>query len=47
MEQWRGHNAVVTGAGSGIGAATASKLLVYGVNVIGLDVQVEKLKVFI
>ncbi|XP_025412800.1 farnesol dehydrogenase-like [Sipha flava] len=43
MEQWRGRNAIVTGAGSGIGAATALELLKHGVNVIGLDVQSAKL----
>lgn len=45
MDQWRGRNAVVTGAGSGIGAATTVELLRHGVNVIGLDVQTEKLEV--
>jgi NAD(P)-dependent dehydrogenase (short-subunit alcohol dehydrogenase family) len=46
MEQWRGRNAIVTGAGSGIGAATALELLKHGVNVIGLDVQSAKLVVY-
>jgi len=47
MEQWRGRNAVVTGAGSGIGAATTVELLKNGVNVIGLDVRPERLEVCI
>lgn len=46
MEQWIGRNAVVTGAGSGIGAATTTELLKRGVNVIGLDVQSAKLEVY-
>lgn len=45
MDQWKSRNAIVTGAGSGIGAATTVKLLRRGVNVIGLDVQSEKLEV--
>uniref|UniRef100_A0A2S2NM11 Dehydrogenase/reductase SDR family member 11 n=1 Tax=Schizaphis graminum TaxID=13262 RepID=A0A2S2NM11_SCHGA len=44
MDQWRRGNAIVTGAGSGIGAATTLELLRHGVNVIGLDVQSEKLE---
>ncbi|VVC36704.1 NAD(P)-binding domain,Short-chain dehydrogenase/reductase SDR [Cinara cedri] len=44
MEQWRGHNAIVTGAGSGIGMATTVELLKHGVNVIGLDIQADKLE---
>ncbi|XP_060866932.1 farnesol dehydrogenase-like isoform X3 [Metopolophium dirhodum] len=44
MDQWRGENAVVTGAGSGIGAATTLELLRHGVNVVGLDVQSAKLE---
>ncbi|KAF0752647.1 farnesol dehydrogenase-like isoform X1, partial [Aphis craccivora] len=44
MDQWKSRNAIVTGAGSGIGAATTVKLLRHGVNVIGLDVQSEKLE---
>ncbi|CAH1708200.1 unnamed protein product [Aphis gossypii] len=44
MDQWKSGNAIVTGAGSGIGAATTVKLLRHGVNVIGLDVQSEKLE---
>lgn len=45
MEQWRDRNAIVTGAGSGIGAAAATELLRHGVNVIGLDIQSKKLEV--
>jgi len=45
MDQWRGENAVVTGAGSGIGAATTLELLRHGVNVVGLDIQSAKLEV--
>jgi len=45
MDKWRGENAVVTGAGSGIGAATTLELLRHGVNVVGLDVQPAKLEV--
>uniref|UniRef100_A0A2H8TN47 Dehydrogenase/reductase SDR family member 11 n=1 Tax=Melanaphis sacchari TaxID=742174 RepID=A0A2H8TN47_9HEMI len=44
MDQWKGGNAIVTGAGSGIGAATTVELLRHGVNVVGLDVQSAKLE---
>ncbi|XP_060840975.1 farnesol dehydrogenase-like isoform X2 [Rhopalosiphum padi] len=44
MDQWKRGNAIVTGAGSGIGAATTVELLRHGVNVIGLDVQSAKLE---
>lgn len=46
MDQWRDRNAVVTGAGSGIGAATTTELLKHGMNVIGLDVRSERLEVY-
>jgi len=45
MDQWKSKNAVVTGAGSGIGAATTVELLRHGVNVVGLDVRSAKLEV--
>lgn len=45
MDQWKGGNAVVTGAGSGIGAATTVELIRHGLNVVGLDVQSAKLEV--
>lgn len=45
MEQWRGQIAMVTGAGSGIGAATTVELLKHGVNVVGLDIRSDKLEV--
>ncbi|KAL5243821.1 hypothetical protein ACI65C_011231 [Semiaphis heraclei] len=44
MDQWKGGNAVVTGAGSGIGAATTVELIRHGLNVVGLDVQSAKLE---
>ncbi|XP_050521675.1 farnesol dehydrogenase-like [Daktulosphaira vitifoliae] len=44
MEQWKGCNAIVTGAASGIGAATTIKLIKNGINVIALDLNLEKLK---
>lgn len=43
MERWRGKFAVVTGAASGIGEAITDSLLEKGVNVIGLDIQEDKL----
>lgn len=39
MEKWIGKVAVVTGAGSGMGAAITIALLHEGVHVVGLDVQ--------
>ncbi len=39
MEGWRGRVAVVTGAGSGIGAAVSCRLLKEGLTVFGLDVN--------
>lgn len=44
MDQWKGGNAVVTGAASGIGVATTIELLRHGVNVVGLDLQSAKLE---
>lgn len=42
VEKWAGKNAIVTGCGSGIGAAVFSDFLKNKINVIGLDIQVEK-----
>lgn len=41
VEKWAGKNAIVTGCGSGIGAAVFSDFLKNKINVIGLDIQVE------
>ncbi|XP_014206072.1 farnesol dehydrogenase-like [Copidosoma floridanum] len=44
MDRWIGKTAVVTGAASGIGASIGRSLLLAGVNVVGLDVQIERLQ---
>jgi len=43
MNRWLGKTAVVTGAGSGMGKAITCALLRYGVNVVALDNQKERL----
>ena len=42
-EQLQGKNAIVTGAASGIGAATALRLAQYGMNVVLADIKPEPL----
>ncbi|XP_058805228.1 farnesol dehydrogenase-like [Phymastichus coffea] len=43
MERWQGKVAVVTGAASGIGAAISQRLLDENVQVVGLDIQIDRL----
>ena len=45
MERWLGRVALVTGASSGIGAATAFSLAKHGMNVIGCSRHPESIQV--
>ena len=47
MERWIRRVAMVTGANSGIGAATAQKLVKAGLKVVGLGLTVENIQVAI
>ena len=44
MEGWHGRVAVVTGAGSGIGAAVSCRLLKEGLTVVGIDLNLNGLE---
>lgn len=43
MDRFAGRRAIVTGAGSGIGAATAARLLDEGATVVAYDISAEGL----
>lgn len=45
MERFFGKVAIVTGSGSGIGAAITKKLVETGVRVVGLDIKESRLQV--
>ena len=44
MEKWRGKNAIVTGASSGIGAAVVRDFAYVGINVAALARRMDKLR---
>lgn len=45
MEKWQSKVCVVTGASSGIGAEIVNQLLNFGVNVVGMNRNIEKVQV--
>lgn len=45
MERFAGKVAVVTGAAGGIGSAITKELLTLSIDVVGLDINTENLKV--
>lgn len=47
MEKWRGKNAVVIGANSGIGASTTNAFLENGINVYAWDKETSYLDVIV
>lgn len=44
MDRWLGKIALVTGAGSGIGAAVTEELTKNGINVFALDISIERVE---
>ena len=45
MDRWAGRVALVTGAGSGIDASVARRLVVEGMQVVGADLNVDRVQV--